>query len=306
MGCSFGRRFAGCLVAIIVLTMSRVVVAQDSLATARNLYVAAEYEDALSLLNGIRASDRRPEDGRVVDQYRALCLIALGRASEGEHAIEAVVVAAPSYQLTESEVSPRVRSLFRDVRRRMLPTIIQRKYQDAKAAFDRNDLASAQDGFKQVIDLLADSDLGSTAAQPPLAELRTLAIGFRDLSVKPATPPPAPPPLRAMPTSAASPTLRPVGPQIYTLADPNVLPPSVVRQSFAALADVFAVRAGGVDIVIDEVGEVESATMMMSVNAVFDRVALATAKTWRYRPATLNGVAVKFRTSVEVERRAPR
>jgi len=69
---------------------------------------------------------------------------------------------------------------------------------------------------------------------------------------------------------------------------------------------VFAVRSGVVDIVINEVGEVESATMMMPVNAVYDRVALATAKSWRYRPATLNGVAVKFRTSVEVERRAPR
>ena len=85
-----------------------------------------------------------------------------------------------------------------------------------------------------------------------------------------------------------------------------MLPPSVVRQSFGALVDVFAVRSGVVDIVINEVGEVESATMMMSVNAVYDRVALATAKSWRYRPATLNGVAVKFRTSVEVERRAPR
>ena len=188
MDCSFGRKFAGCLVAIIVLTMSRVVVAQDSLATARDLYTAAAYEDALSLLNGMRASDRRPEDGRLVDQYRALCLIALGRASEGERAIEAIVVVAPSYHPTESEFPPRVRTLFRDVRRRMLPTIIQRTYQDAKAAFDRNDLASAQEGFKQVVDLIGDADLGSTAAQPPLAELRTLAIGFRDLSVKPVAP----------------------------------------------------------------------------------------------------------------------
>ena len=287
MDCSFGRKFAGCLVAIIVLTMSRVVVAQDSLATARDLYTAAAYEDALSLLNGMRASDRRPEDGRLVDQYRALCLIALGRASEGERAIEAIVVVAPSYHPAESEFPPRVRTLFRDVRRRMLPTIIQRKYQDAKAAFDRNDLASAQEGFKQVLDLLGDSDLGSTAAQPAL-------------------PPPVPQPLRATQTSAPGPSLRPVGPQIYSANDANVLPPSVLRQSFGALADVFAVRSGVVDIVINEVGEVESATMMMSVNAVYDRVALATAKSWRYRPATLNGVAVKFRTSVEVERRAPR
>lgn len=306
MDCSFGRKFTGCRVAIIVLTMSRVVVAQDPLATARDLYVAAAYEDALSLLNGMRASDRRPEDGRLVDQYRALCLIALGRASEGERAIEAIVVVAPSYHPAESEFPPRVRTLFRDVRRRMLPTIIQRKYQDAKAAFDRNDLASAQEGFKQVLDLLGDSDLGSTAAQPPLAELRTLAIGFRDLSVKPALPPPVPQPLRATQTSTPGPSLRPVGPQIYSANDANVLPPSVLRQSFGALADVFAVRSGVVDIVINEVGEVESATMMMSVNAVYDRVALATAKSWRYRPATLNGVAVKFRTSVEVERRAPR
>src|SRR5438552_17820721 len=111
---SVGRKFARCLITIIVLTMSRVVVAQDSLAMARDLYTAAAYEDALSLLNGMRASDRRPEDGRLVDQYRALCLIALGRASEGERAIEAIIVVAPSYQPTESQFPPRARTLFRD------------------------------------------------------------------------------------------------------------------------------------------------------------------------------------------------
>jgi TonB family protein len=84
-------------------------------------------------------------------------------------------------------------------------------------------------------------------------------------------------------------------PRIYGLEDAKVAPPVTVRESWAALADVFAVRAGVVEITIDETGAVAAATMTTGVNAVYDRLALATAKRWRYRPATLDGVPVKFR-----------
>jgi hypothetical protein len=85
---------------------------------------------------------------------------------------------------------------------------------------------------------------------------------------------------------------------IYGPEDADVLPPAAVRQSFAALADVFSPRPGAVEIVIDETGGVIAAITKISVNALYDRLALATAKTWRYRPAVRDSVAVKFRMIV--------
>ena len=49
---------------------------------ARELYAAAEYEDALTILNRLRQTPSKPEDVRTIDQYRAFCLLALGRAAE--------------------------------------------------------------------------------------------------------------------------------------------------------------------------------------------------------------------------------
>ena len=60
------------------------------------------------------------------------------------------------------------------------------------------------------------------------------------------------------------------------------------------------------EIIIDETGEVESATIRMSVNPVYDRLVLATARSWRYKPATLAGEPVKFRKMVQLDLRAGR
>src|SRR5439155_20551105 len=99
----------------------------------------------------VRASGQRSEDRRFIDQHRAFCLLALGRTAEAERAIEAVVELAPAFRPSDADASPRVRIAFRDVRRRMLPAIIQQKYAEAKAAYDRNDSAAAGSGFKQVL-----------------------------------------------------------------------------------------------------------------------------------------------------------
>ena len=108
--------------------------AQDSLPSARDLYASAAYEEALAALNRLRASGVTAEDGSAVEQYRALCLLALGRPAEAQDAIAAMVTASPWYVPAETDASPRVRSAFSDVRRRVLPTIAQQTYADAKAA----------------------------------------------------------------------------------------------------------------------------------------------------------------------------
>jgi len=303
MGLWVKRRFTSYLVAAFILTMAEAAAAQSSLARARDLYTAAAYDDALAMLNSLHAPDRRPEDGRAIDQYRAMCLLALGRSDEAKSAIEAVVAAVPSYRLSETEASPRVLAAFRSVRQVMLPGLIQKKYTEAKVAFDRRNLEAASEGFKQVLELLADSDLGSAANQPPLSQLRTMAVSFRELTV--ANTPPAAPPLPARPSpppvATPAPSLRPAAPGLYSGTDANVVPPIILRQTMPVLGDVFVQRQGIIEIIINESGLVQAATMTVPVNPVYDGLVLAATKNWRYIPATVNGVAVKFRITIQLD-----
>src|SRR6185436_9109928 len=120
-------------VTVLVLASTVTLTAEeDLLSAARDLYAAANYEDALVVLNKLLNQSPHGEDGSAIEQYRAFCLLALGRSADAQQAIEAVVSATPSYQPSGAEVSPRVRSAFSDVRRRMLPGIIQQKYASAK------------------------------------------------------------------------------------------------------------------------------------------------------------------------------
>ena len=291
-----------CVVTAGMLILARDAVAQNgSLAAAHDLSVAAAYDEALGMLNGLRGSARR-EDVGPIEQYRALCLLALGRSGEADSAMEAAVAAAPFAQPSETDVSPRIRSTFRDVRKRVLPAIVERQYADAKAAFDRKD-PSATERFSQVIALLGDPDLQDPTPQPKWAQMRAMATDFMALSTPKASPPPTPAPLPVQPTYAAPIAATPVRDRshVYTLADANVAPPIPVYQSSAPMANIFALRPGSVEVVIDELGTVIAAATNVSVNGVYDRHAIATAKTWRYRPAVLNGVAVKFKMIVQLQ-----
>ena len=284
------------LAAAIVLMTGGVASSQDSLTTARDLYAAAAYEDALALLNRLRAPDLGADESRAIEQYRAFCLLALGRGDEAERAIEAIVVVAPLYHPSDTDVSPRVRAVFSGVRRRMLPAIVQKTYAQAKAAFDRKEFGDAAEGFTQVLNVLADADVASAADRSPLSDLHTLAVGFYELSVTSAAPPPPPPP----PPEPAPPPV-PALPRIYSADDADVAPPTVVRQSLPPFPSASVPGGRGLlEVVVDETGAVASATMRMPVNAAYDTLALAATKTWRYKPATLNGVPVKFRKLIQI------
>ena len=296
---------------------------QDSLASVRELYASAAYEDALSALAKM-PSDRPADEARTIEQYRAFCLIALGRTGEAEHAIEAVVASAPNFRPSESDVAPRVRAAFVDVRRRMLPSIIQQRYANAKAAFDRKQYEAAASGFAEVITMMADPDAVQAVSQPPLSDIRTLAVGFHDLSVSAIPPPPLPAaPVAAMAPRPASPT--PVPPasgnkpvaaaaaapaaasvpvperRVYSMMDANVVPPLAIAQELPKYpGDVLVPRTGQLELVINEAGVVETASIKQSVTAKYDEMELAAARTWRYRPATINGVPVKYRKVISV------
>jgi TonB family protein len=312
-------------VAACVVAWSGVVFAQDplSLVSARALYSSAQYEEALGALNQMRASGLAGETVATVEQYRALCLLALGRASEAQEAIAAVIMAAPTYTPLDAEVSPRVRSTFNDVRRRVLPGIIQQRYQDAKAAYDRKDYVAAGSGFNWVLATLADESVAPFVSQPPLADLRMLAKGFHDLTVNAlmASAPPPPPPAAAAPapttpapsaaaTAATAKTEGAPAPpppaidlrRIYTIADADVVAPAIVQQVLPPFPRRPVIPANGVvEVVINEKGEVETSVIRTPIDHSYDAIALAASRNWRYKPATRAGVPVKYRKLVQVK-----
>src|SRR5437660_3511087 len=151
--------FGSLVAAMLLATAALHAQNSNDLTAARDLYASAAYDEALTMLNRLRSSNPSPTDGPAIEQYRAFCLLALGRANDAEQAIEAVVAAEPSYQPSDSDVSPRVRSAFTTVRRRMLPTIIQQRYAEAKIAYDKKDFANAARGFHLVTTMLADPDV---------------------------------------------------------------------------------------------------------------------------------------------------
>jgi TonB family protein len=295
------RAWAGGFLATAIVAWPAAVMTQSSLAAARDLYASAAYEDALAALDRLSMAGVRDDERRAVDQYRALCLLALGKATEAEHAIEAVVSADPWYHPSNGDASPRVRGAFSDVRRRVLPGLAQQKYADAKAAFDRKDYRVASEAFGQVLDLFADPDMAAAAGRPPLTDLRVLIVGFRELSLQALAPPPAPePPPAAVPVPVSVPSL-PEPPRIYASSDANVVPPATVRQSLPAFPGTVTRQILGlIEVVIDETGAVSTATIRGSVNVNYDRQVLAATQGWRYKPATLNGLPVKYRKLIQV------
>jgi hypothetical protein len=296
-----------CAAAILTLSLlAPLPAAANTLAAARDLYAAAAYDEALTILNTLSEGTHGPDEERAIQQYRAFCLLALGRTADAEQAIAAVVAVQPRYQPGEAEVSPRVRTTFAEVRRRVLPTVIQQQYAIAKSSYDRKNWSEAAERFNYVLEVMNDPEVRSVAAQPPLSDLRVLATGFRDLAVTAATPPPAPPkPEPPPPAPAPEPVAPavPMAPRIYNVGDRGIVPPVTVRQvlpPFPSTAAVPKQAQGVIEVVIDETGAVEQALIRVPLNAAYDRQALIAAKAWLYQPATLNGKPVKFRKAVQI------
>jgi len=284
-----------CLV-ILLLTAARLH-AQDTLAAARDLYASAEYDNALKVLDRLSAGASSGDEQQSIELYRSLCLLAVGRQQDAERSIETIIGRDPLYQPTD-DLSPRMRSAFSDAKKRMLPAIVQQQYAEAKGAFERKEFEAAASGFKRVVEALNDPDMGHAAKQPPLADLRTLAAGFHDLSVKAIPPPPPPQPVAPPPPSVQV----SLPPRIYTGEERNVVPPQTLVQALPKFPGAVPPRGvtGVVEVVINEGGAVESAAMIVPVNSSYDRMVVTAATRWQYQPAMMNGTPVKFRKRIQI------
>lgn len=278
--------------------------AQDSIASARQLYGSAAYDEALSMLDRLKAVPASAStDASAVDQYRAFCLMALGRQPEALQAIEAVVVADPFYLPSDGDVSPRVVGTFRDARRRLVPVVAQQRYQAAKAAYDRKEYPAALAGFEATMRLIESPDLAEAASQPPLSDLRTLVAGFRDLARSAA----APPPPKAEPKPAPAPVAPPPPPPkaFYMQDDAGVVPPVTIDQRVprwpgTGSGFIPKGRRAVVEVLISELGTVESVALRASIAKFYDEMLVSEARSWRYKPATKDNVPVKFKKVIQI------
>jgi len=166
--------------------------------------------------------------------------------------------------------------------------VIQQKYADAKAAFDKQQWAAASTGFAEVLKSIGDPDIATSAGAPPLSDIKTLASGFRDLAVK-STPPP-PPVAKVEPPKPVR-QLK----AVYTAEDRDVVAPVAVVQRVPKYpANVTKPLQGVVQFVIDENGAVLTPTMPVSIDMSYDGMVMSAAKKWQYTPAMLDGKPVKY------------
>jgi TonB family protein len=310
------RRFAVLLVLVLGWPLPALR-AQESLARAKDFYAAAAYEDALKVLGALQAKSPAAE----VAAYQVYCLLALGRSDEAKAAIEGLVQLDPLYQPTDADASPRVRAFFEQVRRPLLPEIVRDAYARGKDAFYRKDMTTATEAFDRVVKILDSVDVSENEE---LADLRTLAGGFRELSrVAPPPPPPvatAPAPTTASvtgprpgaPASSAAPpgTNRPgpptvKTPSVYGPQDEGVVRPVPLARTVPRWRPINATEErlelqGAIELVVGEAGTVLSVTITRSIHPRYDPLILRAAREWTFRPAMKDGVAVKYRYPFDV------
>jgi hypothetical protein len=280
---------------------------------ARSRYEEAAYEDALKILEGVEASN--PSERVQLEQYRALCHIALGHAEAAEQAVIALVEANPTYLPPTSIASPKVLAIVAETRRRHIPVVARKLLDSGRAAFAAKNMALANEQFSLLLKLL---DEPAMADRPERADFRTLAQGFVTLAAAPPPPAPtsaasapaAPAPSTPAPSSSAPPRSAPAagetaaGPSVPRSFTPAVpLEETLPRWSPPNQTIARNEYAGSLKLEIGADGRVKSATMVKPSHPLYDAALLGMARTWRYKPATQDGANTESERIIEIRLR---
>ena len=277
-------RACGCLILTLCLASSSV--AQVSEVDYKSLYAAAEYDKALEVVTSL--------DSVEAQQYKALCLLALGRQADASIAIEALVNSSPTFIPSSDDAPPRFVELVTKVRQKLLPTIARRTFAEGRDRYTDKKNDEAVKRFSLVLTLLNDPTFPDPNTKQ---DLETLAKGFIDLATAAAVPVKvvaAPPEPVAPPPVAAAPTPTP----------PKVVPPVALSQEVPPMPTDLASRADTklvLVVLIDENGRVTSVTVKESAHPVYDRLVSQATRNWRYTPATRNGVAIPSEQVVTIQ-----
>lgn len=290
--------------------------AVDHVAEVRTLYATAAFEGVLQYVAALDPSALTAE----VEQYRALCLLALGRTPEAEASFAAMVALAPLHVIPETDVAPRVLTIYQRVRAEVLPAVARDRYTRARGSFDAGNHEAAAAQFRELMAVFDDPALASESDS--FADLRQLADGFLRLSdaeveraaVAAAAPAPAPDPVP--PSTSIEPVVD-APPDtdeivvtrivVYSRDDADVSPPVEVSRFMPPWNPPSAMRLveyrGTLEVVIDETGEVEQATMVRPTNPAYDLALLGATNEWRFLPARRGGEPVKYSLTFEVHLR---
>ena len=87
----------------------------------------------------------------------------------------------PLFKMSDADISPRLVTMFRDTRKRLLPSTARDLYAKAKADFEQQQYATSSAEFKDLLALLGDEDL-TTDSTSTVADLKMLAEGFAKLA----------------------------------------------------------------------------------------------------------------------------
>lgn len=297
-----GIKQISCSVVLLLSVFAGIVSADDeSLDRAKSLYASAAYDEALVVLDRLSGAPAI-DDPMSIAAYRVYCLLALDRQDEARALIDRILHQSPLFVPSPNEASPHIQTIFRDVRRSVLPKIARERYADAKAAFDRKDLQTARQ-FDDLLTLLDDPDLRDWQAA---TDLRAVASAFRDLAkaMAAAPPPAAPPPAVKTTQFQPGPPLEP--PDVtYTIADADVVPPVAVSQKAPQWRPSSSQEAsqeyrGILRLLIDRSGSVVSATMPTGTRPAYDLALTRAARDWKFQPAQKQGRPVSYLKIIEI------
>jgi hypothetical protein len=304
------------------------------LTKTKALYASASYEEALSELEKVDAAHWDEQ----VDEYRALCLVALGRLEEAEQALEHLIRLKPLHSVTNDRVSPRVVQLFQAVRTRTLPAVIRERYSKARNDYSTGNMDQAAAGFRELTVLLSEDNL--IEQMPSLTDIQELSEGFLGLAeaklaaasrsvapaATPAAQPPPPKPTTIEPAKVSSsadrdvaapieaaPAALPPPPKpttiesatVFSPADRNVVAPIEIERRMPpwnpppSLTGRRVLR-GVLEVLCDTTGSIEFARVIEPLSPSYDRELVAATKQWKFNPATKDGAPVKYRWLMEV------
>jgi tetratricopeptide (TPR) repeat protein len=262
-----------------------------SIDTARDLYAAASYREALDTLSKVDSAETPPPS---FYEYQGLCLFALGRKEEASDAFTRLVERDPLFQIDLDGLAPSVRTLFESVRRETLPKAARQRFAGARQAFERGDYQAASVGFAGVGRIL-DQIAALGLATDDTKDLATLASGFADLVEARLRPTVSHPASSVAPANAPS-IGRARAPRVVAaVAVSRPVPPWPAKLP-RPLRQVATMA-----IVIDATGTVSSAKMNETINPTYDSMLTAAVMTWRYQPATRDGQATESTQTLRIE-----
>ena len=282
----------------MLLITVRPLAAQDRLSRAKELYEAANYQEALRLLDSEGESAGTPDERQTAREYRALCLLALDRTEEMAKTIEQMIQFDPFYS-PAADRTPRLLSMFDHIHRRLLPSIVRERYAEAKTSLEDKRYADAVAGFELVLRLIKAAGDKSDRQEPAdqwLAYVRTITTRVLD-QIRVAQAPPA---QESQEVPAQT---------VYGRTDTGVTPPVPLRQDIPPWqsAQLDAARFNGeIELLIDAHGDVQQARISVPIHPSYDPVILSAATQWQYRPAMKDGQPVPYYKLIAISLVAPR